>query len=132
MFALAHGRNRNWRMPVVRRRHVDGVQVRLLLQQLAEIHVSGAASVSLRLVETTVVSLNESLRRLAPADAQAGRKALCELNRAGGIPVFPPILETRPQQAPCLVQHGVRTVFGVLLAALIDIADRDYLNFGEL
>src|SRR5215470_20372210 len=112
-------------MPVIGRSHVNGVQVLLFLQQLTEIHISGAAFVRLRLVARTIIGFDESLGRLAPANAQAGRKALCELNRTWGIPVFAPILEPWSQQAPCRSEHGIGVVFGVLLTALIDIADGD-------
>src|SRR6266511_588185 len=119
MLAFAHGRDRNRRMPMIRSGHVNGVQVRLFLQQLAEIHVSGAALVRLRPVARTVVRFDESLSGLAPADAQAGRKALRKLNRPGGSPIFSPILEPGSQQPPRGGEHSVGVIFGVLLTALI-------------
>src|SRR5262249_60214915 len=99
---------------------------------VTEIHISGAAFETPRSVARTITGFEGSLGRLAPANAQAGRKALCELNRTGGIPVFAPILEPGSQQLPCRSEHGIGIVFGILLTALINIADGDYLNFWEL
>ena len=132
VLALPHRRDRYRSMPVIGGRHVDGIQAALFVQQLPVILVGVAALVRARGRPGAVVGLHELLGRLAAADAQAGRKALGEPHLTRRRPVLTPAFVTGTQQPPDGVQRRIRTVFGVLLAALVDVAHRNHLDLRAL
>ena len=85
----------------------------------------------IRLVAGAVIRFDESLSGLASADARAGRKALRKLIVPGEANL-PPNSRARLPATASRRRLGVRVIFGILLTALIYVADGVHINLGWL
>ena len=130
VLVLAHGRDGDGGVPVVRCCHVHGVQIFFFGQQFAIIAIGVAAFVRAGIFVRAVVGFHQSLGRLAAAHAETARKLARELHRSGRGQVFAPFFVALAEQAAGGAQQRVGAVLDVILAALVAIANRDHLDFG--
>ncbi len=112
---------------MVGRRYVDRVHVLFLLQQLAVIVVSRAAFIGAGAIARAVISFHQALGRLAAAHAKAGPELVRQLSEAGRRQVLAPTFVARAQQAARRLQQVVLTIFRVVFAEPVAIANRHHL-----
>src|SRR5579871_474110 len=132
MFVLAHCGNGDRRMPVVGRRDIDRIDARFLVQQLAVVIVRIATFICARrrALARPVKSLDRALYRIPPAHTEAGAKLARKLRFARRREVLAPILVARAHQLAPGLEQIVRAVLGIILAALIAVANCCYLYIG--
>jgi len=112
MLALLHRGNRNRRVQVIGRHDFHGVQVLLLLQQFAEVGVSGAAFVIVRGALGGVISLDDFAADFA----------------SSGNPVDPFMPIGLAEELPNVVPQSELVPVHVVVAAAVGVARGDNLN----
>src|SRR5580658_31387 len=126
MFAFPHRSGRHSRMKIVGSTHDNGVDILLLLQQLAEVAISRASLILSRARLRAVISVNNFLARFAPRNSAGNGESVRQLNRLVGAEPIPPAVDA--QQFPHGMAELMRTPLRIIRAGFIDVTDGHALH----